>query len=167
MGRVLKEHIRDEHGISPEPKLPSSLRQLIPKKYLHVHKQDFSEESVKKWIAERKRKYPTKENVEKKREVAVSDQDDKNSTESTKRKRRNKSPKLCKYFLKGTCKQGKKCKFEHDESFKVIREEKLKRRKLDRNKGLLKALLQKDIGREHEILLRAVRFLVRETDLLQ
>ena len=164
MGRVLKEHIRDEHGISPEPKLPSSLRQLIPKKYLHVHKQDFSEESVKKWIAERKRKYPTKDNVEKKKKkIKENPEKDPESDSETTTKKRGR--KLCKYFMKGTCKQGKNCKFEHDDSIKVIRQEKAKRRKLDRNKGLLKALLQKDIGREHEILLQAIRHLVRETDL--
>ena len=163
MGRVLKEHIRDEHGISPEPKLPNSLRQLIPKKYLHVHKQDFSEENLKRWIAERKRKYPTKENVEKKKNKLKQDLPEKDpKCETTTRKR---GRKLCKYFMKGTCKQGKNCKFEHDESIKVIRQEKKKRRKLDGNKGLLKALLQKDIGREHEILLQAIRHLVRETDL--
>jgi hypothetical protein len=171
MGSILKEHVRDEHGKRPEPKLPSSLKGLIPKKYLHVHKQDFSEESVKKWIAARKRRYPTKDNIQK-RMMNEDDNkddgdDDNNNNPTTTTTTPTKKRKLCRYYMKGSCKQGTSCKFEHDDSVKVFREERTKRRKLDSQKGLLKALLQKDIEREHEILLQAVRYLVRKTDFVQ
>ena len=66
VAKVVREHDRVIHKKVP-PKLPKSLREIIPKKYLHAHRQIVTPEAVDSWIEARRSNYPTKDNLQRKR----------------------------------------------------------------------------------------------------
>ncbi len=80
---------------------------------------------------------------------------------------RPKQPQLCKRFVKGTCKRGDACMFQHDST--KIRQTK-KRNSIESKdmtthpKGessLLRVLLRREVRQETDILLQCIRYLVK------
>ena len=55
--KIVREHYRVKHT-NEAPKLPKSLRELVPRKYLHAHRQKVDPESCT-WIEARRSNYPT------------------------------------------------------------------------------------------------------------
>ncbi|KAJ3325159.1 hypothetical protein HDV06_004916 [Boothiomyces sp. JEL0866] len=163
--KVLATHEQDEHGINVEIKVPMLN----------------TEEEIAAWIAERKKNYPTKENVKEKNEkfqlkrdrgdviietgklkkqktVSLrSDLAEKSDSELV-----NDSDRVCKYFLKNRCRRGDSCQFKHESANTNT----TNISEVEERKPLLDMLLANDIRRDRNKVLQAIRHIIKN-DFLQ
>ncbi|KAI8812084.1 nuclear fragile X mental retardation-interacting protein 1-domain-containing protein [Cladochytrium replicatum] len=163
------------------------------KKFLTLHEEEMhprinlrvsleSPEEIAQWIEERKRNYPTNENILKKKQKADEAKKDGSgkSDAGSGRKRKNTSKKeqdndgpspkvrrrICRYFLQGTCKNGDSCRFSHDESVtsSEVKQTAAAPKRVEnghKRKSLHHLLLASEIQRDKRDLLQIIEFIVR------
>ncbi|ORX86563.1 hypothetical protein K493DRAFT_360119 [Basidiobolus meristosporus CBS 931.73] len=73
----------------------------------------------------------------------------------------SKSTRKCKYFLRGKCRHGDKCKFQHIKPEPKKPQDK-QTNSFRKRPGLLKMLLNSEIEREQSYILQALRFIVQQ-----
>lgn len=77
--------------------------------------------------------------------------------------------------MRGKCRHGDACTYKHDETERERRKRRKREKRADapvvtcaeRDGGLLRRLLQPDIDKEHDILLQAIRYIVRTSFLAE
>ena len=124
--KVLSAHIASVHQ-KKETRIPPSLLELIPEKYRYVSTLGNNPEEIKKWREERKRRYPTQDNIQKKNEAEKAIEEagglvpqEKKLKETVPSEKnlyeviQGKRLALCKHYLQGTCKNGTNCNYLHD-----------------------------------------------------
>jgi hypothetical protein len=141
-------------------------------------------EEIEKWIQERKAKYPTDANVEKKKSEKRSNPDT-NGTESQshkKKKQKKENEKVfdqdgkqvCKFHLKGKCKKGDECTYSHNyasagsrstddteqQQQQKTRQPQVKQTQKPTRSNLLRKLLDDEIQKERKQVLDCIDFIV-------
>eukprot|EP00940_MAST-03C_sp_MAST-3C-sp2_P002801 g2801.t1 len=129
--KIVREHYRVKHT-DEAPKLPKSLRELVPRKYLHAHRQKVDPESVRTWIEARRSNYPTDAKIAEKRtkggqetfdnEDGGNDDDKKKGSSKAKQVRSAAAPTttttptqtICRAWASaGRCRFGERCRNVH------------------------------------------------------
>ncbi|KAJ3123512.1 hypothetical protein HK098_001864 [Nowakowskiella sp. JEL0407] len=142
-------------------------------------------EDIAKWIEERKKRYPTDSNIQKKKEEARlakerrvkrkieeddeandSDVDDSEDSDSESKSKTS----FCKYYQQGNCRHGEDCTFKHEiqppkkdgtenNSLKFVQSNGLN--KSGKRRMLLKMLLAPEIFKERAIVMQCIRHIVK------
>ncbi|CAK9098657.1 Ankyrin repeat domain-containing protein 1 [Durusdinium trenchii] len=160
------------------------LLELAPK-YLAAHRIGTSPEEIAQWRVERRKNYPTRENVLRKEVTAKSgheeappqdadtqnhDDEPRGSTAGRNKPspKQKRADKLCFRFAKGSCQFGDRCHYSHDADLKtqhLIQQ----RKKTEKSQflrataraggrdSLLRKLLLPDIRRERAVILKCIR----------
>lgn len=132
------EQVAEENPVSDEESKPSSNPVFIPGTTIKLE----TEEDIQKWIAERKKNWPSRNNIERKRQQMLEQsQDNSNDSVQEPKKRKlvdeqqtntnnQKRPRnICRFFQQhGTCRFGNKCKNIHEKEsdYKIINNIKVK-----------------------------------------
>jgi hypothetical protein len=130
--QVLEIHMQEVH---PRPVMNASLE---------------SPEEIAKWIEERKKRYPTDENIKKKQEEAELNKKRKAKTVPTEKK------KSCKYFRQGKCRRGDECTFLHQEKSN----QQLSKKPTLQKQSLLSQLLKPEMEAETKTLINVIEFII-------
>lgn len=120
---------------------------------------------AEKWIAERRKNWPSakrvaekeqeKERLKKLRQEAEKRVNNRVAAGTTTTEKKKKP--ICKFWLKGKCHNGNKCRYSHENQQHSNR--KLKRYGPPEKQSLFKRLVQNDMNKENELVLDFVEYL--------
>ena len=172
---VLGEHMREKHGKGDDG--AAEMRARISTGTVE------SAEEIAKYIAERRRRYPTKANVEQKLKQAVdkavlgvpADESDRAALAAKEGKngasigeQREQGKPVCRSFVKGRCRHGRRCHFAHpadarasDAARKKSGDKSMSEARFRAGRSLMQKLLERERRDEASKVLQCLRHLVR------